>query len=359
MSAEFLDGRRFVFTRKIEIEQDENMSDVMTGQTEGPDGELIPVTITRDDIENGRALFLMTTTSFDDENGAFSVNFDPDTDEDEFFGEAETDLWLVPLEGSDPIGYRYHIDRTNCIVTYETSEGVKTLEGPDFLQFHFNAVRVDETGRMICQFCVPLEVQERVCKENNSNDHLDEITQEFEAMKHDPDGYVQARAYTHDINQIAGDETYTDEIISAKQEAKQETLIESALLGDRTGKEWDILLNNDMFRNPQVRSIFNFFMASRLKDFPIDQVGVVRFDSLEDSISTLSEAFHEQKEVAPFDGGALMPGYRTSPVYEFTDGKMTVITFTDLPGMPAYAYAYPNELTLDADVTPDSLAPTF
>lgn len=360
MSTEFLNGRRFVFARKIEITQTENMNDVMEGQARNDDGQSIPVTLTRDDIEKGRAIFLMTREGYD-EDDFLDVQIDPDAMEHEIFGEPEpdTDIWLVPVEGSDPIGYRYSIDRVNNVLTYETEEGLRTLEGDEFAYGMQSAVRVDEAGRMICQFSRPLEIQEKLCQEAGAADHLTEIERDFELMKRDPDGYVQGRAYTRDINKLAPDETYTDDAIRAKQDANQETLIERSQLGERTDAEWGILLNNPMFRNPQVRGIFNYFMASRLKDFPIDQVGVTRFATLEESIAVLSEAFPEQKEVAPFDGGAMMPGYRTSPVHEFTDGKMTVITFSDLPGMPAYAYAYPNELTLDADVTPDSPAPAF
>jgi hypothetical protein len=360
MSTEFLNGRRFVFARKIEIPQDENTNDVMQGTADVGDDQTVAVTLTRDDIENGRAIFLMTREGFD-ANDYLGDTDDLDAMENEVFGEHEPDidLWLVPIEGSDPLGYRYNLDRVNSILTYETPEGVKTLEGDAFKEQMFHAVRVDENGRMICGFSLPLEIQEKLCQDAGATEHLAEIDLDFELMKLHPDGYVQGRAYTRDINKIAPDETYTDEAISEKQEANQETLIERSQLAERTDAEWDVLLNNALFRNPQVRGIFNHFMGSRLKDFPIDQVGVTRFSTLEESVSALSHAFPEQKEVAPFDGGAIMPGYRTSAVHEFTDGKMTVITFSDLPGMQAYAYAYPNELTLDADVAPDGPAPAF
>jgi hypothetical protein len=360
MSTEFLDGRRFVFARTIEITQTENTNDVMEGQARTEDDTTVPVTLTRDEIEKGRAIFLMTREGFDDEEVFLDSEIDPDAMEHEVFGEPEpdADIWLVPVEGSDPVGYRYNIDRVNKILTYETAEGLKTLEGEELYAMQ-TAVRVDETGRMICQFSKPLEMQEKLCQDAGAADHLAEIELDFELMKRDPNGYVQARAYSHDVTKLAPDETYTDDAILAKRDANAETLVVRSQIDDRTDAQWDILLNNGMFRNPQVRGIFNYFMGSRLKDFPIDQVGVTRFATLEESIAILTDAFPEHKEVAPFDGGTMMPGYRTSPVHEFTDGKITVITFSDLPGMQAYAYAYPNELTLDADVTPDSPAPAF
>ncbi len=357
MSTEFLDGRRLVFAKMIEIPQGENTNDVMEGMATNDENQSVPMKMTRDDIENGRALFLWTRDSFSNNYEAE----DPDAMEHEVFGEPEpdVDLWLVPVEGSEPLGYRYNIDHVNNILTYETPDGVKILEGDEFRNKMQDAVRVDESGRMICQFHRPLEIQEKLCQDAGATDHLAEIDHIFGLMKQNPDGFVQGRAYTRDIKKIAPDETYTDEAISEKQETNTETLIERSQLADRTDADWDILLNNSMFRIPQVRSMFNHFMSSRLKDFPIDQVGVTRFSSLEDAVSVLAEAFPEQKEVAPFDGGAIMPGYKTSAVHEFTDGKMTVIAFSDLPDMPAYAYAYPNELTLDADVMPDSPAPAF
>ena len=357
MSTEFLNGRRLVFARMIEIPQGESTSDVMEGTATDELEQSVSVKLTRDDIENGRALFFTTREGYGDD---FS-DIDSDAMEHEAFGEPEpdTDLWLVPVEGSDPVGHRYSIDRVNNILTYETPEGLKTLEGDEFIYKLNEAVRVDEAGRMICQFSRPLEIQEKLCQDAGAADHLAEIDLEFSLMKQNPSGYVQGRAYVRDINKLEPDETYSDEAISQKQEANQETLIERSQLAERTDAEWDILLNNPMFRNPQVRTIFNHFMASRLKDFPIDQVGVTRFSNLEEAIEVLSDAFAEQKEFAPFEGGALMPGYRTSAVQEFTDGKMTVIAFSDLPGMQAYAYAYPNELKLDADVTPDAPALAF
>jgi hypothetical protein len=359
MSTEFLNGRRFVFARRVEIPQTENMNDVMEGEARNEDDQSIKVNLTRDDIEKGRAIFIATKEGFYGEEDFLDDEIDQDAMEHEFIGEPDSDIWLVPVEGSDPIGYRYSIDRVNNILTYETSEGLKTLEGDEFGYRMKDAVRVDETGRMICQFSKPLEVQEKLCQDAGAKDHLAEIERDFELMKSHPDGYVQGRAYVRDIKKVAPDEGYSDDVIDAKKAENQETLIERSQLEDRTNADWDILLNIALFRNPQVRGIFNYFMSSRLKDFPIDQVGVAKFPTLEEAIVALSEAFPEQKEIAPFEGGSIMPGYRTSAVHEFTDGKMTVISFSDLPGMHAYAYAYPNDLTLDADVTPDSPAPAF
>jgi hypothetical protein len=360
MSTDFLNGRRFVFVKEIEIPQTENTNDLMDGHVISEDGEVTPVTLTRDDIEKGRALFLMTREEYDDlHDYGYDVGVDTDAMEQEIFGDTESDVWLVPIEGSDPIGHRYSIDRDNRVLTYETDEGLKTVQGNDYTNALLNAVRVDETGRMICQFAIALEVQEKLCEEAGATEHLAEIEKDFDLMKRNPDGYVQGRAYTRDIKKITPDETYTDDMIFAKIRERQETLVEKSDLQGRTETDWDILLNNSMFRNPQVRSIFNYFMGTRLKDFPIDQVGIAQFSTLDEAISVLADAFPEQKEVAPFEGGSIMPGYRTSTVHEFTDGKMTVITFSDLPGMTANAYAYPNELTLDADVKPDSPAPAY
>lgn len=342
----------------------------MEGLARNDNDQSVPVTLTRDDIEKGRAIFLMTRTGYDGEDDFPDGKIDLDAIEPGTFGgyifgghkifeEPDSDIWLVPVEGSDPIGYRYSIDRVNNILTYETKEGLRTLEGNEFAYGMQSAVRVDETGRMICQFSRPLEIQEKLCEEAGAADHLAEIEQDFELMKRSPDGYDRGRAYTRDINKIAPDEEYSDELISERRRNATETMVQKAELNDRMDAEWDILLNNEFFKNAQVRGIFNHFMSTRLKDFPMDQVGIARFQNLEEATQILRDAFPEHRECEPFDGGSVMRGYRTSTVHEFTDGKMTVITFSDLPDMPVHAYAYPNELTLDADVAPDSPAPAF
>lgn len=352
MSTDFIDGRRFVYGQTIFISPEENTNETMSGVARST-GEI--VTLSRDDIENGRAIFVASAVQDD-----IPDEWDLDDEATAIWAEGEGDAWIIPAEGSDPIGHRFSIDYLAKTVTYETADGRIALANDGFQVFLETAVRVDGNGHMICRFSQKLSDQEKLCQQAEATDHLADIELAYTALKQSSNGYDQAEAYVRDIMQrVEEDETYSVDAIFDKIDSGAEPLIARAMLDERTGSSWQPILTTNEFRHPQVRGIFKHFMAARLQDFPMDEVGITRFSNLDQAINALSEAFPDYRVVEPFDGGSVMPGYRTSDVHEFTDGKMTVITFSDLPGMPVHAYAYPNQLSMDADVTPDTTALTL
>lgn len=336
------DHPRFIFVRPVYVNEAELQNQVMHGTSNDE-----PVTINRNDIEAGKVIFLQDSTVYAE--GSFNDDFEFDMNEMVL---SRDKIWLAPENPENTNGFPFHFDAAMGTVAYLDDNGVQHLVEED--QFH-KMMRIDDEGRMICRLSDSIIDQEQACEKAGATKHLAAIAENFTEMKLSDSGYLQKLAYSRDILHMEPDTGYTTEqLIEIRTSETNASILKRSQLDDRTSAQWMPLANVPTFANPHIRAIFNHFMKDRLKDFPTDQVGITSFQTLWDAQIAIGEAFPDMREFPPFDGGSLMPNYRTGTVFEYTDGKMTVITFEDRPDTPVQAYAYPNELTLDADVTPET-----
>ncbi len=333
MTKDFSNQPKFVFAHVVSTEsnEEEEMS-AMVGD--------IQVRFNRNDVDGTKCLCFLGKTATREEFETFS---DFEEDEYEEFGESEIVVynnWLVKSPNEPAEGRRFIIDHLNGEVWIENRDAPVALS-----EFIETAARVGEDGKLICPFNYGLEEQYGKCLELSEEKHLNDIDATFEHMK-TLDGQRQTAAFFHDIRKINEVDTRTeDEIASIAITARENAVLPVQKLNAETDTEWQLAVENSMFRVPQIRAIFAYLMKDRLGDFPIDQVAMAMLPNIEKAKTLLSPSFPHQEIQSPFEGGTMMPGYKTSEVLEFTDGTTTVIVFGDqasqaFGGEAVYAYAY-------------------
>lgn len=301
-------------------------------------------------IENGDAILLYEIDSdfseFDDEEGVAHVFGD------EEIANANCAAYHVAIEGDPREGFAYHIDAENQIAFIDR-QGV-TEEMP-LATFVASAYRCNEAGDLLVHFGNTLERQYEVCKTASLTAHMAELDGIFERMKTSEEYEVQMRGFFHDVRKVPDDGISFEEIYQKVYLENRTPLHKRFELTDRTGGEWLRLIDSPTFRAPQVRQLLKFFLAERIGDFPVEEMSARMFSSMAEADEVLSATFKTRRVKEPFDGGSLIPGYKSSDVIEYDADGLTVIAFTDM-GPQAYAYAYPTRRALFLVPAPDTTA---
>lgn len=323
MTIDFSNKPRFAFTQVITLPPERNLL---------IDGEPVD----RDMIEQGHVKFL----------GYVPSNFEFEYDEEEYYDDPESENaeWLIKDPGQPENGRRFSIN-------YESKEvWIEGVDEPMSLgEFNDKASRVDESGKLICQMSLKLEEQYRLCLEHSEERHLDDIDAAFDQMKRgSPDS--QTRAYAHDIMKIKTDDAPLsfEDVETMRREILETSIIVKNDLESQTESQWMIAFENPAFRMPQIRAVFTELMKDRLGEYPIEKVAMTLLDDYDTAIKRLEQIFPNKEEQEPFTVEHLMPGYKTSPVIEFSDGPLTLIVFKDhatprdhfAGRQAAYGYAY-------------------
>lgn len=95
------------------------------------------------------------------------------------------------------------------------------------------------------------------------------------------------------------------------------------------------------FMQAQVRVAFDMFMRKLLGDYPQDRVSMACAGGEQLSERLEEAGFDLAGMLPPFEGGNMLPGYRTGDVALHRARGVDVIVFTDFLG--TYAYAWPTD----------------
>ncbi len=323
----------------------EGESPEQAGQLSGIDGEGHRAQFETAAIERGDALLLYKYEVVNESN-------DDELDEDIAFT-TPMSAYAVADETDPHDGFAYDID-FEAKQVYIDRDGV--VERLSLGEFKDRAWRCDENGTLLVGFAYHRpEAQYAVCREHGLVSHMEELDVLFDLMKQDGNERNQMRGFWHDLKKLPETGETFEQIYERVYLENRMPLHERFSLGERTYSDWARVIDNPTFQNPTVRKAMASFLKERIGDFPVEEMAFAGFSSLEQADAVLSQAFPNRRVCVAFEGGDMMPGYKTSDVIEFDADGLTVIAFTDMSGM-GYAYAYPTRRGLNLLSAPSETA---
>lgn len=243
----------------------------------------------------------------------------------------------------------------------DSREKTVSIEGFDeplpLDEFRMMAVRCREDGKIICSMAETLSNQWRACKEQDGcEDHLLDIREMSSAYA----GSDQvSELYDHHMYELASNGTddgldYLEVVrrmmasVHPHGPVHERFGLHDALPG------WTEIANLPNVMQAPVRVAFDTFMSEMLGDYPRERVtmtcvprGKAQFsEALEDAGYELAGMLE------PFDGGNLIPGYKTGDVAFHRAKGVDIVVFNDFIG--TYAYAWPTDEGGHFDPSPKS-----
>jgi len=249
--------------------------------------------------------------------------------------EAGNGLYAVP----DPLrkeARRFLVDHKEGIVHVENGERPVPIN--DFIK---HALRADSEGKPICSFMQPLHEQRQLCEGRTDGDlHLHDISAFAEAKRTSEAVGDRIDAGLYDIVTSGLDDGLDFmEIMRKVTDASGKPVHETTALRMHMPAPWHEIREFPQYMLAPIRALFGSYMEERLGEFPIERVSRLQAP-VGFPLSLHFENFSEiVSEDDPFEGGNIIPGYRTSPVIHFRGEGFDAIVFSDFAG--TYAYAWP------------------
>ncbi|MCV9963811.1 hypothetical protein OIU34_18195 [Pararhizobium sp. BT-229] len=246
---------------------------------------------------------------------------------------------IAPTELGVARKYVLNADKTVSLDGFE--------EPIDLAEFRKMAVRSTADGKVLASLAQTLTDQWNKCTESRvADDHLMDIRMMAEAYIGSEDPYelhdyrmyslqtggmtdgLDFMALMAKINAIGHPDGPTHERFPLKE----------AFEG------WQEVRNLPTYMSGGVRFAFDLFMRDMLGEFPDDRVTMVALPKGDDAqfSEKLEEAgFDLVGMLKPFEGGNVLPGYRTNDVAFHRARGVDIVVFSDFAAN--YAYAWPTE----------------
>lgn len=236
---------------------------------------------------------------------------------------------------------RYVINEKDKTVSLEGFE-----EPIDLQEFRKMAVRTDKAGKLIASMASRLTDQWQKCSESGiADDHLMDIRTMADAYANSEDKFelLDQHSYNLERSEVTDGLDFMQVMakINAIGHEDGPTHMRFPLAEAFDG--WTEIRALPNYMKAPIRVAFDSFMRDMLGDFPDDRVTMVCVPRGEAQLSEkLEEAgFDLEGMLPPFEGGNLIPNYKTGDVAFHRARGVDVIVFSDFIG--TYAYAWPTE----------------
>lgn len=263
-------------------------------------------------------------------------------DESDFAGALElaaaedgTGLYAI-VDPSSP-ARKFRADYASGKVHVE--DGGRTMDVGEFAK---HAVRTGSDGTPICSMRQPLHVQYEKCREAGDMAHCLDVADMADAMRksaHVPD---QVGAGMYDIVSSGIDDGLSFMELMARVTARGDRAVhEGTALGTAfPGGRWAQIRDFPQYMMAPVRALFGSYMEEIAGEYPLEKVSRLHAPPGAPVAAMLDAVAEFVEEDPPFEGGNIVPGYRTSPVARYRGEGFECIVFTDMAG--TYVYAWPS-----------------
>lgn len=260
-------------------------------------------------------------------------------------------MWAV-IDAQRHDTLRYSIDFSKKVVMVEGGTRPIPLD-----EFNKSAIRVTEAGKPLSSFMQTLDVQYTSCHGVSGAElHIMDIGLTAQNLRTSEEAVDKYSAGMYDIvsSDLNDGLSFLDVMakINAKNTPTYETLGLKKLYSDHHKGEWKEVREFSQYMIGSIRALFGNYMEEHLQGFPIERVSCLQLPAQAPLAMFIEEHADLVSEDPAFEGGNLMPDYKTSPVGHYrgyneeTEEHFDVIVFSDF--MATYAYAWP---------TPEDLKP--
>lgn len=260
-------------------------------------------------------------------------------------------MWAV----RDPFrndAIRYSIDFNEKVVHIEGGSRPMPLE-----EFQKSAIRVTDDGKSLCSFMQTLNDQYAACHGvAGAEMHIMDIGMTAQQLRDSDKVEDKYNVGMFDIvsSDLRDGLSFMDLMakINSKNAPTYESLGLKDLYSDHHDGRWFEIREHPQFMVEQIRALFGSYMDNLLDGFPIERVSCLQLPAGQPLAMFIEEHADLVSQDAPFEGGNIIPGYRTSPVGHYRgyndekDEHFDVIVFSDFMGTYAYAWPTPEELKL-------------
>lgn len=270
------------------------------------------------------------------------------------FADSDIDYGVAIHVNEDGSGLYAVIDETRTdgarrfVINYETEtvhieNGGRSISITDFFA---NAVRTDRNGRAICSFMQPLYEQYSICQEKSAEtSHLLDISESASKRRASETPVHRMDANLYDMVTSGMDDNMSFVELMARISAKGKPTYETMGLSEMVEGEWAEIRDFPSMMIAPIRAIFGHYMNDLIGDFPFERVSRLHMPVGTDLAMLLEEHAEIVSVDVPFEGGNMIPGYKTSDVAHFRGENFEAIVFSDMMG--TYAYAWQPEPSLD------------
>lgn len=214
-------------------------------------------------------------------------------------------------------------------------------------EFRKMAVRADAEGRIICSMAETLVAQMDKCREAGADrnaDHLMDIRETAQSYANSEDEYELYDHHSYDLETsgLTDGLGYIDLLTKITRIGHADGPVHERFGLEQALPGWQEVRGLHGYMKTQIRHAFDAFMRDLLGEFPDDRVSMIARPRGVQISEALEEAgFALEGMLPPFDGGNMIPGYRTSDVGFHRANGVDVVVFTDFIG--TYAYSWPTE----------------